>query len=252
MSDDGGANRNAVRDRVSMRDVSVTYPTRDRFVNQVEGALDRVSLELRGGEMHALVGESGAGKSTVIALLTGLLPRGTTVCGHVSVCGIDVSHHLTEAHHDTWRQLRGRQISVIPQSGATFLTPVRTVGSQLRETIAALGVSVNPAGLLERAGLSEDVMYAYPHELSGGMATRVACAFALVGDPWLVLADEPTAGLDSSAKDAVLSMFQDAVDRGAAVLLVTHDLESAIERDAVDVVTTLHSGRAVHSEAQFG
>src|SRR5699024_8649462 len=144
----------------------------------------------------ALVGESGCGKSILASALCGLLPAGSHVSGAITVLGRD----MTGARERDWRPLRGSAVGLAAQSAAAAFTPVRTIGSQLAEAIEAARDADARTGsdlpaLLASVELDAAVADLYPHELSGGMAQRVAVASALAGRPDVIVADEPTAGL---------------------------------------------------------
>ncbi|MGM7645822.1 ATP-binding cassette domain-containing protein [Nocardia sp. JW2] len=138
---------------------------------------------------------------------------------------------------------RGRHIALVPQSASTHFTPVRTIGSQLAETVAALGTSHTPADLLRRAGLEPTALDLYPHQLSGGMAQRAAVAAALAGDPAVIVADEPTAGLDRDHTDRIGALLRECADAGAAVLLITHDLSHLLRAGIADTVAIMYASR---------
>lgn len=210
----------------------------------VHAATD-VDLDLAAGRVHALVGESGCGKSVLASALVGLLPAGTRAAGAVRVDGTDLGPALTDPAHASWRALRGRVVGFVPQSSATFLTPTRTVGAQLAETARHLGAEEEPEELLARVHLEPSVLHLYPHELSGGMAGRAAMAFALVGRPRVIVADEPTASLDPDLTRHLLGLLREAADAGAAVLLITHDLTSLLDSGVADDLSVMYAGRIV-------
>ncbi|HEX5349315.1 MAG TPA: ATP-binding cassette domain-containing protein [Pseudonocardiaceae bacterium] len=144
--------------------------------------------------------------------------------------------------------MRGRRIGLIPQSPAAHLTPVRTARSHLEETVRAHHPGEKQPGIAAdrvavRAGLRPTDLDRYPHELSGGMAQRVATALALVGEPWLLIADEPTTGLDRALVDALLDELRRLIAEGRAVLLITHDLAAA--RRIADRIAVMYAGRLV-------
>ncbi|WP_143587912.1 ATP-binding cassette domain-containing protein, partial [Streptomyces alboverticillatus] len=167
-------------------------------------AVTEASFRLGPGECLALVGESGCGKSVLASALLGLLPGNARTEGSALLGDLDL---LAADERTLARTVRGRRVGLVPQSPAAHLTPVRTVRSQLEETVgeltgvrrralrpaaeAAAGRAAFPAGHLDR----------YPHQLSGGLAQRAATALALVGDAPLLLADEPTTGLDRDLVD---------------------------------------------------
>lgn len=204
----------------------------------VHAATD-VSLELGGGRIHAVIGESGCGKSIIAQALTGLLPPTARVSGTVNYTG--------ESVFGREEDLVGRHIALIPQSAATCLTPVRTVGSQLAETVAVLGGPMTPCELMQRVDLNGSVLGLYPHELSGGMAQRVAVALALAGSPRVVVADEPTASLDPHHTLGLLCLLRSIADEGAAVMLISHDIAELIDSEVVDTVSVVYASRVVES-----
>ncbi|MGH8899188.1 MAG: ABC transporter ATP-binding protein [Egibacteraceae bacterium] len=207
----------------------------------VVAAVTDVSFELAAGELLALVGESGCGKSVLATALLGLLPGNAQVRGEAWLGDVDL---LAASEHVLARRVRGRQVGWIPQSPASHLTPVRTVRAQLAEALRALGRQRSQAdGLARRAGLEPADLDRYPHELSGGLAQRAANAIALAGDPRVLLADEPTNGLDRPLVWHTMDALRRLADDGHAVLLITHDLD-AVER-AADRVAVMYAGRLV-------
>ncbi|WP_416971137.1 ABC transporter ATP-binding protein [Streptomyces sp. 4F14] len=233
-------------------------------------AVTDVGFEVAAGECLALIGESGCGKSVLASALLGLLPANAQARGEAWVRGLD----LIAADEGTLvRRVRGRLVGLVPQSPAAHLTPVRTVRSQLAETIRALtdtkketGKGTKKAGTsgpahpadpattphlspveraAQRAAFPLDHLDRHPHELSGGLAQRAATALALVGEAPLLLADEPTTGLDRDLVDHTVDELRRHVDAGAgrALLMITHDLAAA-ERIA-DRVAVMYAGRIV-------
>ncbi|GAA1116647.1 ABC transporter ATP-binding protein [Streptomyces javensis] len=228
---------------LSLRDLTVRF----RLRHGVEvAAVTGASLDLAAGECLALVGESGCGKSVLTAALLGLLPANTEVTGTALVGGVDV---LAADERTLARKVRGRLIGLVPQSPAAHLNPVRTVRSQLHETVREL---LNPPRdrlpylvrqAAARASFPADRLDHHPHQLSGGLAQRAATALALVGDAPLLLADEPTTGLDRDLVDATAGELRRHADSGRAVLIVTHDLTAA--QRVADRVAVMYAGRIV-------
>ncbi|MCZ0727483.1 ATP-binding cassette domain-containing protein [Mycolicibacterium iranicum] len=200
--------------------------------------LDDVSLVVPAGRVTALIGESGCGKSLVAAVLSGLVPPGSHVRGQVFIGDTEVRSDDERA----WRALRGRHIGVVPQSAATSFTPVRTIGSQLAEVCDRLAADRAPKQLLTAVALPADVTRRYPHELSGGMAQRVAIAAALAGRPGLLIADEPTSALDPDNAALIWRLLGDAAADGAAVLVITHDMPSLRRAGVCDDVAVMARG----------
>lgn len=235
---------------LEVRDLGVRLPRRDGGHHLL---LHGVSFSVGTGEVLAVVGESGAGKTMTLTALLGLLParaevRGEALLRRPGSDGAAVSLlDLSERDRD---RLRGRGVAHLPQGAATSLTPVRTVGSQLRETARALGRDRAGAeqlvrDTLHRFGAEEHLLGRYPHQLSGGQLQRFANAAALMGDPWLVLADEPTAGLDEDRATATAAELRRQAGEGRAVLVVTHDLRLA--EDLADRVAVLYAGHTVET-----
>ncbi|MFI6047227.1 ATP-binding cassette domain-containing protein [Nocardia sp. NPDC051321] len=224
---------------LSLRQVTVRIPlTPGRSVHAVTAA----DLVVRRGTVHGLIGESGSGKSMLAATVTGLLPKRARMTGEVSLELDD----RTLTTQEIWRS-RGHTVAWIPPSAATYFTPVRRIGPQLVETIRYLGTAHDPVGLVTRVGLEVTALQQYPHELSGGMAQRAAVAFALAGDPALVIADEPTSALDAERAAAILRLLGDFAADGGSVLLVTHDLTALRASGICTDVSVLHASRIVES-----
>lgn len=213
-------------------------------------AVSDVSFWVRPGECLALVGESGCGKSVLAGALLGFLPANAALAGSAVLSGGDVAplDLLTATDQVLARTVRGRRIGLVPQSPAAHLTPVRTARAQLEETVAVHHPAERDRrgraeSIAARAGLRPPDLDHYPHELSGGMAQRVATALAMVGDPWLLIADEPTTGLDRALVAALVDELRGLVADGRAVLMITHDLAAA-ERVA-DRIAVMYAGRLV-------
>ncbi|MGX6604538.1 ABC transporter ATP-binding protein [Micromonosporaceae bacterium Da 78-11] len=226
--------------------LSVRFKLRDAVVQ----AVSDLDLTIQPGELLAVVGESGCGKSVLAHALLGLLPGNAVVTGRALLNGGEGPVDLLDADERTFaRTIRGRRVGLVPQSPATSLTPVRTGRRLLEETLQAHRrgrAGAEPAAAA--VGLAPADLDLYPHELSGGMAQRLATALALAPDPPLLLADEPTSGLDRPLVDATLDLLRRRCDDGAAVILITHDLAAA-ERVA-DTVAVMYASRIVeHCDA---
>ncbi|MFJ1576280.1 ABC transporter ATP-binding protein [Streptomyces sp. NPDC088182] len=209
-------------------------------------AVTDAGFDLAAGECLALVGESGCGKSVLASALLGLLPGNAQTTGSAVLDGIDL---LAADERTLARTVRGRRVGLVPQSPAAHLTPVRTVRAQLQETVGELtgtrGRELHRAAeaAADRAAFPAGHLDRYPHELSGGLAQRAATALALIGDAPLLLADEPTTGLDRDLVDRTADELRRHADEGRALLLITHDLAAA-ERIA-DRVAVMYAGRIV-------
>ncbi|MEV3869613.1 ABC transporter ATP-binding protein [Streptomyces sp. NPDC049906] len=216
-------------------------------------AVSDARFDLRRGECLALVGESGCGKSVLASALLGLLPANAQTAGSALLDGAEPGAEtvdlLTADEATLARRVRGRRVGLVPQSPAAHLTPVRTVRSQLEETLREVAdtprVELRAAARAAavRAAFPEDHLDRYPHELSGGLAQRAATALALIGDAPLLLADEPTTGLDRELVDRTVDELRRHTGDDRALLLITHDLAAA-ERIA-DRVAVMYAGRIV-------
>ncbi|MER5963405.1 ABC transporter ATP-binding protein [Streptomyces sp. NPDC002057] len=235
---------------LSVRDLTVRFRLRG---GRTVAAVTDADFDLAAGECLALVGESGCGKSVLASALLGLLPANAETSGTALLAAPEGSTgavDLLAADEKTLaRTVRGRRVGLVPQSPAAHLTPVRTVRSQLEETVRALtGTSRRERGkaaedAAARAAFPAGHLDRYPHELSGGLAQRAATALALIGDARLLLADEPTTGLDRDLVDRTVDELRRHADDGRGLLLITHDLAAA-ERIA-DRVAVMYAGRIV-------
>ena len=215
-----------------------TRPTSGR-----EPLLVEVSFKLTAGERVALLGPSGAGKSTLLRCLLGLPPVGTTTRGRLTYTR-QSTRQFDLARPESLVDLRGRDLALVPQRAAASLDPVRTIGAQLVELLALYGSHEAPLELARRVDLPGEVLDQYPDALSGGMARRVALAMAMAGRPALILADEPTAGLDLATRDRVLAELDATCRRiDAGLLLTTHDDIAASRLCSRRL--TLHAGQLV-------
>lgn len=218
--------------RISVEGLEVGFRHGRRILPVVDG----VSLELRGGEMLALLGESGSGKSMTALSLLGLLPRpaGCLTGGSAWYHGEDI-YHVSE---ESLRKLRGRRIAMIFQEPMTALNPVLTIGDQLREVLSThfgMGrreADERAAHLLREVEIpeAESRLASYPHQLSGGLRQRVMIAMALAGEPEIIVADEPTTALDVTVQAQIISLLTSLQKRhGTSILLITHNLALAAQ-----------------------
>ena len=232
---------------LEIENLSVHFPTRRQTFVAVDGA----DLTVEPGQIHGLVGESGAGKSTIGAAVMGLLdPPGFIAGGTIKLEGKTISGQDAAA----MQALRGQTISMIFQDPLTSLNPLFTVGEQLVETIQ-FHLEVNEAeakkraiALLDRVGIPDPAtrFEQYPHQFSGGMRQRVVIALALCSEPQVIIADEPTTALDVSIQAQILDLIKElAAERQVGVILITHDM--GVIADTTSQVTVMYHGQVVES-----
>jgi peptide/nickel transport system ATP-binding protein len=230
---------------LEIHDLRVRFQTHDGTVRAVDGA----SLSVERGRMLGIVGESGSGKSVTALTVMGLtrLPN-ATVEGRVLLDGVD----LLGLSLDDLRRIRGSRIAMIFQDPMSSLHPLYKVGWQIVEAIRAhedvphAVARRRAAEALEQVGIpsAAERMDSYPHELSGGMRQRVMIAMALVLDPEVLIADEPTTALDVTVQAQILDLIRGLQEeRGTAVALITHDL--GVVAETADDVAVMYAGRIV-------
>lgn len=230
---------------LSLRDVSVSFHTAGGDVY----ALNEIELEVAPGEIQVVIGESGGGKSVLAETVMGLLPKNARVVGSIRVHGEEVLNVLPRR----LQELRRGTIALAPQNPGAALNPVIRVGHLLMEVAKVKGIRKRERRervrtVVEAMGLSfESVEGKYPFELSGGMQQRVTNALALLGEPRLVFADEPTSSLDRERIDDVAAQLKQLAAAGAAVVIITHDLDLA--RRLGGHTAVLYAGYLVEQQA---
>ncbi len=211
--------------------------------------LRRVSLSVRNGEVHGLVGESGAGKSTIAKAVLGIIPSQVKVTGGSIVFE---GRDLLALRPGELREILGRDIALVPQDPSTALNPARRIDAQmtdglrLKRGLSAKEASIRAGALLEEVQIRDPdrVLKSYPHQLSGGMRQRVLIAAAFGLEPKLVIADEPTTALDVTVQKQILRLIRSLQERhGTSVLFVSHDL--GVVAKICDRVTVLYMGKVV-------
>lgn len=232
---------------LKITDLCVKFPSRFGDFTAIED----VDMEIQPGEIHGLVGESGAGKSTVGAAVIGLLSTpGYVAAGDLRLGETDL-RKLTEPQAHA---IRGDRISMIFQDPQTSLNPLMTIEDQLVETIQShADVSYSDArqqavDLLEEIGISNasERIKSYPHQFSGGMRQRLVIALAICTNPELIIADEPTTALDVAVQSQVLDLIQRlAKERQIAFMLITHDI--GVIAQIADQVTVMRHGRVLET-----
>jgi peptide/nickel transport system ATP-binding protein len=230
---------------LSVRDLYVRFATEDGTVKAVDG----LSFDLDRGKTLGIVGESGSGKSVTNLAILGLHnPRNTSISGEIVLDG----QELTGASERTLEKLRGKKMSMVFQDSLTALSPYYTVGRQIAEPyMKHKGASRKEARaraveMLGRVGIPQPQTRVddYPHQFSGGMRQRAMIAMALVCDPDLVIADEPTTALDVTVQAQILDLLKDLQqETGTSIILITHDL--GVIANTADDVVVMYAGRAV-------
>ncbi len=229
---------------LSVRNLSVAFGK-----EQPVQVTDNVSFDIQNGEFFALVGESGCGKSVSAMSLVGLLPKPSAKV--VSGCAFFENIDLLKLSVSELQKVRGHRISVIFQEPMQALDPVRTIRSQLREALPKCSEKDALEKIREglaSAGFSdiERVLSAYPCEMSGGMLQRICIVMALLPNPKLIIADEPTTALDVTVQAAVLQVLKNMAQKsGTAVLLITHNM--GIVAQYAKRVAVMYAGRIVES-----
>ncbi|MCU6736138.1 ABC transporter ATP-binding protein [Diplocloster agilis] len=229
---------------LKVRDLEVEYTSDGKVIHAVNG----VSFSIDRGKTLALVGETGAGKTTIAKSILGILPdRAARVRkGQIYLDGTD----LLKASENEMLKIRGRKISMVFQDPMTALNPIMKVGSQIAETIrihdavSKKEAKKKAADMLNLVGIPRNRYNNYPHEFSGGMKQRVIIAMALACRPELLLADEPTTALDVTIQAQVIKMIKDLRDQfNMALILITHDL--GVVADIADDVAVVYAGEIV-------
>ncbi|MBM3386695.1 MAG: ABC transporter ATP-binding protein [Betaproteobacteria bacterium] len=228
---------------LNIQNLVVEFPNRHGTLR----ALDDISFGIAPGEILGVVGESGAGKSLTGAAIIGLLePPGRVASGQILLENQRIDH----LDNEQMRHIRGRRIGAIFQDPLTSLNPLYSIGRQLVETIQThLPVSASEARqraiqLLMDTGIpaAEERIDHYPHQFSGGMRQRVVIALALAAEPQLIVADEPTTALDVSIQAQIIGLLKRVCkERGAAVMLITHDM--GVIAETCDRVAVMYAGR---------
>lgn len=234
---------------LSISNLTVHFHTEEGVVE----AVDRADLTIRPGEIMGMVGESGSGKSvTALAVLRLIRPPGRIVEGEIRFEDKD----LLRISEEEMRALRGAHISMVFQSPRTSLNPVLSVGWQIERLLrlhkkeSSTVARDHAVEMLRQVGIAapERIYHAFPHQLSGGMCQRVMIAMALVTSPKLLIADEPTTGLDVSIAAQILDLLREMGKRtGTTILLITHDL--GIVAGYCDHVAVMHAGQVVERAA---
>ncbi len=235
---------------LSVEGLKVHFPTDDGLVKSVDG----VSFTLEAGKTLGIVGESGSGKSVSSSAIMGL-QRGTSakVSGSIKFDG----RELTEIDDEEYRHLRGKDIAMIFQDPLSAMHPYYTVGAQIAEAYRVHNPDANKKQarertleMLSKVGIPTPArrIDQYPHEFSGGMRQRAMVAMALINNPKLLIADEPTTALDVTVQAQILDLMVELREEfGSAIIIITHDL--GVVADIADDILVMYAGRPVEKGA---
>jgi len=222
---------------LEIHDLSVSFRMYDRSLEQKDlQVISDLRLTVRPGEIVAIAGSSGSGKSLLASAILGILPGNATVRGHLHYAGEELTPQRQA-------QLRGTQIALVPQSVA-YLDPLMKVGKQV-DGHRKPRPTEKRKGMFKRLGLPEQTEKLFPFQLSGGMARRVLVSTALLTDAKLIIADEPTPGMSLEQALEALKLFRELADSGKAVILITHDIDLAFE--FADRVAVFYAGTTVET-----
>jgi peptide/nickel transport system ATP-binding protein len=230
---------------LEVRDLKVHFPTDDGLVKSVDG----LSFQLDRGKTLGIVGESGSGKSVTSLSVMGLHKRGSVrMSGEIWLDGLE----LISASRETVRNLRGQKMAMIFQDPLSAMHPFYSVGQQIIEAyrihhnVSKKAARKHAIDLLDRVGIPQPDkrVDGYPHQFSGGMRQRAMIAMALVNNPELLIADEPTTALDVTVQAQILDLIRDLQDEfGSAVIIITHDL--GVVAELADDILVMYGGKAV-------
>lgn len=222
---------------LEIHDLSVSFRMYDHGLEQTDlKVISDLHLTVYPGEIVAIAGSSGSGKSLLASAILGILPGNATAYGHISYKGQQLSA-------ERQRQLRGTKIALVPQSVA-YLDPLLKVGQQADGHKKPYPTEKRHS-LFKRFGLPDKTEQLYPYQLSGGMARRVLVSTALITDSELIIADEPTPGMSLNQALEALKMFREMANEGKAVILITHDIDLAFE--FADRVAVFYAGTTVET-----
>ena len=219
---------------LSVKDLGISFSQYTKGLRRRElEVITNLDIDLYEGEILAVVGSSGSGKSLLAHAILGILPDNATTEGNIIYKGKSLSLKDKE-------KLRGREIVFIPQS-VNFLDPLMKVSKQVKISIENKEkANKRQRNIFNKYGLDKKVDNLYPFELSGGMARKVLLSTALVSDCKVIIADEPTPGLDEKSLNEALKDFRNIADSGCAILMITHDIEAALK--IADKIAVFYAG----------
>lgn len=225
---------------LSVKDLSVSFQMYDNGLEKYDlKVISNLTLDVRPGEIVAIAGSSGSGKSLLAHAVMRLLPENASISGEISYKGKVLSQKEKEA-------LRGKEMALVPQS-VSYLDPLMKVGTQVRGRKADKEIIKAQREIFRRFHLDEKTEQLYPFQLSGGMARRVLVSTAVLSGAEVIIADEPTPGLDLEMALEALKIFRELSDEGKAVILITHDIDLAFH--IADRIAVFYAGTTVEIAA---
>lgn len=225
---------------LSVKDLSVSFQMYDNGLEKYDlKVISNLTLDVRPGEIVAIAGSSGSGKSLLAHAVMGILPENASISGEISYKGKVLSQKEKEA-------LRGKEMALVPQS-VSYLDPLMKVGTQVRGRKADKEIIKAQREIFRRFHLDEKTEQLYPFQLSGGMARRVLVSTAVLSGAEVIIADEPTPGLDLEMALEALKIFRELSDEGKAVILITHDIDLAFH--IADRIAVFYAGTTVEIAA---
>lgn len=221
---------------LEVNDLSITFTQYSQGLRQTtHQVISRLNISMNEGEILAVVGASGSGKSLLAHAILGILPENASMEGTIRYKGEELTAKKQKA-------LRGTDLALIPQS-VNFLDPLMRVGAQVRSSVKVGDPATKQKSVFSRYKLRPETEKLFPFQLSGGMARRTLVSMAVVSGANVIIADEPTPGLDPASLEQALGYFRELADQGAAVMLITHDIGSALT--IADKIAVFYAGTTV-------
>lgn len=220
---------------LDVKNLSVSFRMYEKGLEQKDlKVISNLNISVKEGEILAIAGSSGSGKSLLASAILGILPENASVSGAMTYCGEALTSKLQE-------KLRGSEIALVPQS-VTYLDPLMQVGAQVT---GIRGTKEKQRAAFKRYGLKKEVEKMYPFQLSGGMARRILVSTAVIENAKLIIADEPTPGLSKEMAKETMGHFRTLADEGRGVILITHDIDLAFAY--ADRVAVFYAGTTVET-----
>lgn len=228
--------KSKIKKRLEIRNLSVSFEQYQRgFQKTSFYAIRDLNVDIHAGEIVAVVGASGSGKSLLAHAILGILPYNASVEGELYFQGEKLTQERKE-------ELRGKEIVFVPQS-VSYLDPLMQVGKQVRKGRKVRQQKERMLSVFQRYHLPEGTERKYPFQLSGGMTRRVLIATAMMENSRLIIADEPTPGIQEDMARRVLGHFREMAEEGAGILFITHDLELAVK--TADRIVVFYAGTTI-------